>query len=707
MKSSFQSSLRSLTSSSEKLRRGLPSRKWLHHSANRLQSYLDASTAATAAEPTPIPQLRPHHSPSVRRVKSNSNGPSPAENARPKNWRTERTGYAPGGKPEPKQLGAGKEQSDLQETRDRKVFMEYVEALLRKRGRAVALEAVILRSRSANAVSSWGKIIEYDLKQGKVALAFKTFNDVRHCSNTQPCFTLTELQMKKRGQMPDEYTFVTLFRGLARNATLPTASRRAEELYMSLRRPNSPVKPNLKFANATMDVCGRAGDSDAMFRIAVTLPEGNEDGAADVVTYETIIRGLLRQVQLKSTETGQLYELGLQGSWQKQIMTGRKVWGNVIDRWHKGNLKIDARLVYSMGLLLSYGTEKDVDDILTLIEQTTGQRRLLPAIGDSKRPTHFSLKRPKASVISDVVQGAEETPETNHKAERDEPDSISPGLPSGTELASVFDPLPESSRPEYVKPNNPILSQALLVCERFRALREGQEYWDQLTATLQPDLNNYHGQLRLLRTRSASTLVTELVHSMVDKKAPGGLEPLVTHETFSIAMGACEHDHRNVASIRNALSLLSLAKQTLDHPDQQTLQCFVDFVERRKKSLTADEVIEVLEALHEIHLSVVRRVALTSETPSPPRPALGTRHKDGASYLLPAKSHFSLEELNTIIGMTHDTSSNLVSLHLQGLSPSPVKHVRALQRIQREGVKNMEQAGFIPRSERRVPIDED
>ena len=475
--------------------------------------------------------------------------------------------------------------------------------------------------------------------------------------------------MKKRALPPNSYTYTHLFDGLAKNTSSPQAVQRAESLYTSMLGDKSAVKPSIIHTNAALHVCTEAGDVDALFRIASSLPtEG--PGAPDSVTFDSVIQGLL-QYGMKS------------GSWQRAIMLGRRVWQDVISRWQDGLLTLDARLVHSMSRLLSFGSNKDVDDIFSLIEQTTGQKRLFPPIGDPGRKSHLELYRRPSENEDDSASGQI----TNTSSEIDDGQEAV-GSDALDETQSVFDPLTPSADLQYVQPNNALLSRVIRECMRFHARAEAQMYWGLLTSKLEPDFQNYMDYLRLLRQSHASTLATELVANMLLPQERGGLGMQVTPMTFAIAMESCKHDHRNDSSVRNALSILSMAKQKFYRADLRTLHSFAALLDLRKRNLR--EIDPIFEALNAVFLGIRSEFAYgPTVQPNGSRDfdhRQAVRSKDTGQH----KTGAELEEMKAIVGLTSKTIEGLVRSFAPELSPRRVREVKDMRMKQVAWLRRLE-----------------
>ena len=180
--------------------------------------------------------------------------------------------------------------------------------------------------------------------------------------------------MKKRAQAPDAYTFTILLRGLANVVHYPSALERALSLYHSMYAPNSPVQPKIIHTNAVLKVCSRAGELDALWGVAARLPSHGRN-APDKATFTTILNAIGRIAQ-NSAHRDDLSEEEKTDRQQKSVLQGRRIWVEVVERWRQGDIALDEELICSMGRLLVFSqVPKDIDDVLSLVEQTMGIRR--------------------------------------------------------------------------------------------------------------------------------------------------------------------------------------------------------------------------------------------------------------------------------------------------------------------------------------------
>ena len=408
--------------------------------------------------------------------------------------------------------------------------------------------------------------------------------------------------MKKRGQLPDSYTFTILLRGLGSVPQYSTALERALSLYHSMYAPNCPVKPRIIHTNAVLKVCARAGDLDALWGVAARLPSKGPS-APDKATFTTIFNAIARIAQ-DNAYRDDLNEDEKADRRQKSVLQGRRIWADIIERWREGDIMIDEDLVCSMGRLLVFSeVPKDIDDVLSLIEQTMGIRRKSPPLAPGK--LRHAPKMEPLPLPPPAYDGNE--------TERETTDAVPVSDPEHGPFAAVdddfvpgqeFDFVPSSglNPAAYVKPGLSTLSLVINACTRLHNISAAQDYWGLLTGdpyNLSPDKENYHMYLRLLRVQRASRDTVALVQEMKDglgvgPPVPSGERRAVKREegggggrrrrgqgsveakTFRIALSTCKRDINNPNVLAHASKLCRMMIDSLETPDIRTLELFLD-----------------------------------------------------------------------------------------------------------------------------------
>ena len=495
-----------------------------------------------------------------------------------------------------------------------------------------ALDLVRLASRNMPCIVSWNHIIDYFMSKSKVAAAVKTYNEVGSASMLGNYKPLIVLQMKKRAQPPDAYTYTLLLRGLADHTNFPQSLPRALTIYNSMYAENSPVRPSIIHTNAILKVCARAGDIDAIFEIAAKLPSRGR-GAPDNRTFTTIINALRNAAWRDSEDLKHMNSSKRMEPVYRAVVQGRRMWSDIIGRWRNGEMLIDEEMVCAIGRLLLLGnTAEDWDDVFSLVEQTMGIERKIPLLGDPARKTHLTAPRavvpkPTISNSEDLVEiekeeistsfdyqysGTDSSEDANHQSEESTP--YTP-----TTLQSSFQPrrqnefsaipLTSSSSPrQLARPSNSTLSLLIDTTIRIHAPAVAQSYWALLTSpsghNVAPDAENLHMYLRLLRLARASRLAVALVADMNRPVTSNGLGITPQAKTFRIAMSTCVRDAKNRAAVTHAGSLLRCMVGVMEIPDLQTCTMCMALLEKTIELSDGQQWQSVLQGLKELEVVV-------------------------------------------------------------------------------------------------------
>lgn len=387
--------------------------------------------------------------------------------------------------------------------------------------------------------------------------------------------------MKKRAQLPDAYTFTILFRGLARYS--PHVSRspaRALSIYQSLFAENSPVRPSIIHTNAVLEVCARAHDIDALLSIAAELPVRGSR-APNKLTYTIILNAIQskasREAESQKAASGKEkseLEKGTMNRIFQAVQQGRRLWAEIRQRWLSGDLSLDEELVCAMGRLLLLSNEGQ-DDVLSLLEQTMGIPRQIARLASPALRKAAEARRRIDDAKLPPGSAANVELETSLSLRREEDNSSAP--PS-----DPFAPLSSAAPPTQfaVRPGSNTLSLVLGACLPLGYMRAAQNYWGLLTSSdgqyrINPDLENYHMYLRLLRLQRSSKLAVELVDDMRSGKLTDKAGD-VQAKTFRIALACCVRDKRNRNSIVHAAKLARMMTDTLAYPDAKALSMYLE-----------------------------------------------------------------------------------------------------------------------------------
>lgn len=388
--------------------------------------------------------------------------------------------------------------------------------------------------------------------------------------------------MKKRAQLPDAYTFTILFRGLSQYHHLSQSTARALSIYQSMFAENSPVRPSIIHTNAVLNVCARAHDIDALLSIAAELPVRGSR-APNKLTYTTVLNAIQSKASgevefLKATSRKEKSERNKKLA--SAIQQGRRLWAEIRQRWLSGDLNLDEELVCAMGRLLLLSDEGQ-DEVLSLLKQTMDIPRQIARLA-----TPALRKAAEARRLNDDAELPSGSPanvelETSLSLLKEEDNSTAPPSDPFAPLSSAAPPTQSAVRPG---PNT--LSLVLDACLRLKYVRAAQNYWGLLTSPdgqyrINPDGENYHMYLRLLRVQRSSKLAVELVDDMrsgnlTDKTG------YVQAKTFRIALACCVRDNKNRNSIVHAAKLVRMMTDTLPHPDAKALSMYLEVALKQK-----------------------------------------------------------------------------------------------------------------------------
>ena len=445
--------------------------------------------------------------------------------------------------------------------------------------------------------------------------------------------------MKKRAQIPDAYTYTLLFRGFARHAHRQSQIlERALKIYHSMFSDNSPVTPSIIHTNAVLQICAKANDIDTMFAIAARLPEKGR-GAPDSFTFTTVMNAV-RVVAWEESSTTMETKKQKHDRRREAVLQGRRMWADVLRKWKIGHIVMDEDLVCAMGRLLLLGdTTADCDDVLSLLEQTMRLPRLLPHLRDSIRKSHYHGRKAAQEGIQGTVLGAEKTAiplgDSGGEDERFPLMMATPGRESqarALEAASEFGSLSSSDASLiYAMPGPNTLSLVLDACARMRATKAAKGYWVKLTREIEPDLENYHMYLRVLRMSRASSMAVDLVGDMVTPKRHGGLDVGALAKTFRLGMSACNRDSNNPTSLKNGTRLVKMMHNTIETVDLRTMEMFQQLIRTRdsKKLWAVEDMCGALEVLQISFQNAESAMAWTSLMDNDLERRLNTGNKKG------------------------------------------------------------------------------
>ncbi|KAL8715084.1 MAG: hypothetical protein Q9220_001041 [cf. Caloplaca sp. 1 TL-2023] len=476
-------------------------------------------------------------------------------------------------------------------------------SLLRKDDLEKALDMVRVASKQRQCIVSWNHIIDYQMSNGRYNLAVKVYNEVclmRRDYLLYPEIADRALQMKKRAQQPDAQTYTIILRGLSWVQSKEEVLPRALKIYHSMFADNSPVKPNIIHTNAMLRICALSKDMDALWGVAAKLPTKGR-GAPDKISFSVILNAIrtIAWHKDKDLPDEKWEEISLRR--QRAVMQGRKIWEDIIPRWRAGDMWIDEELVCAMGRLLLLGsTDPDYDDVLSLVEQTMAiphQRSFRPerltdtANGPSASPTPPETNGPEHDAES---QKGDSNPLHKNEQITWSPSTTylapPPTLESSTALDHVFQPSSTPLKPSIstARPGRNTLGLLLAACIALRSPPTGQSYWGILTDPsgpykVIPDVDNYHGYLRLLRVQRASRVAADLIEDM-HTGALKDLPNVLQIKTFRIAFSCCVRDKNNNNVMDHAQRILQVMTRALPEPDIKALEMYVQLAAFQAKT---------------------------------------------------------------------------------------------------------------------------
>ncbi|KAK1971144.1 pentatricopeptide repeat domain-containing protein [Colletotrichum sublineola] len=376
---------------------------------------------------------------------------------------------------------------------------QQVEATLKKDRFDEALLLVHRAGKTKQVVVAWNHLIEYQIRDKKrINAAIKLYND-----------------MKKRGQMPNDRTYTILLSGCAKSPDPKAAVSKAVALYNSLLKETSPVRANSFHLNAVLQVCGRAGDIDAMFSIAETA-DGRAGRKTTAYTYTAIINALRAEAENPEKQKGRsLQEIA--NATTQAIKRCKAIWEEVIRNWRRGALNLDEDLVCAMGRVLLLGDRKEKAEIMPLLEETLSVRDM-----------------------------------TREKSDKDYPLRMNEGMKGIAAADSASrKPVPSTTpRITYAVPRCNTLSLILeLLCENKHA-KLAVQYWELFVYYygLEPDSDNWHQLIRIYERNGSSRDAAKAVLKLPDET----MLPMMYRRAFS----ACIKDNMNQAAFANANLIL-------------------------------------------------------------------------------------------------------------------------------------------------------
>ncbi|KAJ0163220.1 Pentatricopeptide repeat-containing protein 2, mitochondrial [Colletotrichum tanaceti] len=379
---------------------------------------------------------------------------------------------------------------------------QHVEATLKKGRFDEALLLVQRSSKDKQVAVAWNHLIEYKVRDKSVNAAIKLFND-----------------MKKRGQLPNDRTYTILLTGCAKSLDPKAAVPKAVAIYNSLLKESSAVRANSFHLNAVLQVCGRAGDVDAMFSIADTA-DARAGRKTTAYTYTTIINALRFEVENPEKQKSRSLQETLDAMTQ-MVKRCKAIWEEVMRNWRKGTLEIDEDLVCAMARVLLLGDKKDQANIMPLLEETMSVRDLA-----CKNPAKDHALR-----MNEGMKGIAAAVGTAGSAQQKAVPSTKPRI-------------------NYAIPRSNTLSLVLNTLLQNRQAKLAVQYWNHFVYYygLEPDSDNWNQLLRIYERNGSSRDAAKLVQKLPDEM----LVPIM----YRRALSACVNDKMNQKAFENATAVL-------------------------------------------------------------------------------------------------------------------------------------------------------
>lgn len=446
---------------------------------------------------------------------------------------------------------------ELRYLKDPLKLSEHVKYTLRCDKPEKALELCRLASKTMSCVVSWNAVIDSLMRKYKINEALKVYNE-----------------MKKRAQFPDSYTYMMVLRGLGfkSHVSQPVKEEnvsKAIAIYTSMNAPTSRVKPTIMHTNATLNVCALALDMDALWSVAGQLPQKGPQ-AADRMTYTIILNAIRHAAYGKNPEEVHLDQIAARR--QKAVDEGRRIWLDIIRSWRAGEVMIDEDLVGSMGrLLLTSKRIEDWDNVLDLVQQTMNIQRLIAPVGSPERHTEHVPQESMTEAAEEVAKQEEEEVDDEGYTNSPATKAFKPVKPTHRQDSKSKTPKPLV----WAEPGPQTVSLLVDACQQMRVPRIATAYWDLLTSTtnghgVEPDLENFDRQLRLLATNRASAKAARLLR---EDLPAAGLTP--KNSTLRFAMNACQRDMKNPHVLEHATAVIDAMEQHSADPDSQILNSYL------------------------------------------------------------------------------------------------------------------------------------
>jgi hypothetical protein len=384
------------------------------------------------------------------------------------------------------------------------------------------------------------------------------------------------IQMKKRAQFPNAYTYSLLLRGFATLAENdPSVKLQALSLYRSLLAPNSKVEPVPQITTPLLSVLAVAGDLDSIWDVLSKLPEKGQN-SPDAGVYTTVLVAL--RANAVSDEAWRLERKGKAIEKPKDaaevaeikkaaVQQGRQIWSDVMGRWDRGELAMDEQLMTAMGeLLLVSADQSDIAEVFTVLEEV------------AQIPQQRSLRQTsRARIATSTHQPDEQLELVSQKHQR---------------------------KQTSVKFANHTLTLLLKACYALKQWNVGMSYWDLLVKgtdessagrnLIRPDFETYLHYLRILRAARSSSRAVAALHKMDES---GLLVSRNASKVFKIALPTCWRNGQSVHAMRDAAAMYRIMMNKLGPKVQEckTMLLIVQLMQSHREDV--ESVVETLRLL--------------------------------------------------------------------------------------------------------------
>lgn len=345
--------------------------------------------------------------------------------------------------------------------------------------------------------------------------------------------------MKKRSQFPDAFTLSIFLKGAAEHPDPAITISRITQVFWSMQASKSPVKPNNIHNNQMLNLCGRAGSMETLWKILTTLPE-HGPAAPSSQTYNIVLSALRTKLDSEDLTDEQR---------ASYIQTAIQIWGIAVERWCKGTITMDSWLVAGMtGVLASSPNWRHWVGAFELVEQTMG----IPKFVNARGRKAGGSKEKEAGESEDAVVEVGETKTL-----------LFPSVTDGS------GPLQLAQGMELVQPTNHILQNLLYICENIRSKHAALYYWYKFTHSTQPyrcepDPPVYKRLLGVLRLARSSKGSLDVI-----KNLSGGMTQ--DWGVYRLALAACARNLNRERAFDNALEIYKIRRENIPLPDLKAI----------------------------------------------------------------------------------------------------------------------------------------